>query len=301
MQRSAWGGWESSIINDEIVNREPGTAHPIAKQEYHFNVRRPLAITVLAACLTAPLYAQIRGIPPSVTSIGSGSTPMTPGIGASVTSLGPAGLIDSFGTATRVSVPVGPHPPIRPVHHVVPFFWPVIYQPQPQPVVVVQPQPPVVVVVERDKDDEPDDRREPLVLEWKGDKYVRVSGGQDEGEDTADDRGDRPAQDDRKPAKKTSRKPAQRPAEPLADSQPRDRLTEAERPATVLVFLDGRRKDVKNYAIVAEYFYDLTDRLPRKILLADLDLSATIAANEERGVEFRLPTASSPNQVMTRP
>ncbi|MGH9601697.1 MAG: hypothetical protein ACRD24_04835 [Terriglobales bacterium] len=249
--------------------------------------------------MTAPLYAQIRGIPPSVTSIGSGSTPLTPGIGASVTSLGPAGLVDRVGSISAVSQP---HP-VRPVHNVVPFFWPAIYQPQPQPpvVVVVQPQPPVVVVVERDRDDHDRDRREPLVLEWKGDKYVRISGDQEDSEQA--DNSDRSRQADRKPAKRTSRKPARRPAEPLADSasQQRDQVPQPEAPATVLVFLDGRRKDVKNYAIVAEIFYDLSDRLPRKILLAALDLNATIAANEERGLDFRLPTASSPNQVITRP
>ncbi|MGH9508451.1 MAG: hypothetical protein ACRD2M_00820 [Terriglobales bacterium] len=260
-------------------------------------MRRLLTIAVLGAALTAPLYAQIHGIPPSVTSIGSGSTPMTPGIGASVTSLGPAGLVDRVGSISTVPQP---HP-VRPGHNFVPFFWPAIYQPQPQPlVVVVQPPPPVVVVVERDEDDDRD-RREPLVLEWKGDKYVRISGDQEDGDQA--DASDRSRQADRKPAKKTSRKPAPRPAEPLAGSatQQRDQVPEPEAPATVLVFLDGRRKDVKNYAIVAEIFYDLSDRLPRKILLADLDLNATIAANEERGLDFRLPTASSPNQVITRP
>ena len=256
---------------------------------------------ILGAALTAPLYAQIRGIPPSVTSIGSGGTPMTPGIGASVTSLGPAGLVDRFGgTTVLTSVPGTQPPPVRPVHNVIPFFWPAIYQPQPQPsVVVVQSPPPVVVVVERDPDDNRD-RREPLVLEWKGDKYVRVSGEEKSDEEGTAEDADRTS--DRKPAKKTSRKVARRPAEPLADSaSQRDRAAEPEAPATVLVFLDGRRKDVKNYAIVAEFFYDLSDRLPKKILLADLNLDATIAANEERGIDFRLPTASSPNQVMTRP
>ena len=186
---------------------------------------------------------------------------------------------------------------------VVPFFWPAIYQPQPQPaVVVVQPPPPVVVVVERDHEEDRD-RPEPLVLEWKGDKYVRVSPGVEEETAGGDERS---AQEDRRPAHRASpaRKPARRPTEPLAGgsaSRQRDRVPEPEALATVLVFRDGRRKEVKNYAIVAELFYDLSDRLPKKILLADLDLDGTIAANETRGVEFRLPTASSPNQVITRP
>jgi hypothetical protein len=295
-----WDVWLWPEEASPFHPRNPGLSGRIQwLTEYDFTVRRPLAITVLVTAMAAPLAAQIRGIPPSVTSIGSGSTPMTPGIGASVTVLGPEGLVGGFGTTTRLtSVPGGQHPPVRPVHSVVPFFWPAIYQPQPQPVVVVQPPPPVVVVVDRDgkDDDESDDRREPLVLEWKGEKYVRISGGE---EVKADD--ERSAQASDKSAKRASRvrKPTERPAEPLAETN--ERVPEPEAPATVLVFLDGRRKDVKNYAIVAEYFYDLTDRLPKKILLASLDLDATIAANEERGVDFRLPTASSPNQVMTRP
>ncbi len=69
----------------------------------------------------------------------------------------------------------------------------------------------------------------------------------------------------------------------------------------MLVFRDGSRRDVRNYAIVGEIFWDLSDRRARKILLAELDLDATAALNDEHGVDFRLPTASSPNQVMTRP
>lgn len=262
-------------------------------------MRRLFAIAVLAAALTAPLAAQIRGIPPSVTSIGSGSTPMTPGIGASVTSLGQAGLVDRLGHATFI--PDAQPRQFRPVHNVVPFFWPAIYQPQPQPpVVVVQSPPPVVVVVDLDGDRE---RREPLVLEWKDGEYVRISPG--DKDETAGEEDGR-VQEDRKPARRAprARKPAGRVLEPLAEdsaSQRREHVPEPEPPATVLVFRDGRHKDVKNYAIVGELFYDLSDRLPKKILLADLDLNATIAANEERGLEFRLPTASSPNQVITRP
>ncbi len=270
-------------------------------------VSRWVAVVVLGAGLALPLSAQIRGIPPSVTSIGSGSTPFTPGIGPSVTSLGPAGLVDRFGTS--ITVPHGQTPRFRPVHAVIPFFWPVIYQPQPQPpVVVVQAPPPVVVVVERDGGEEDSDSREPLVLEWKGDKYVRVSPG---GENEEAEGGvvlekERSAQDDRKPARRGARvrKPARRvPRAVVEESEAakREPEPEPETPATVLVFHDGRRTDVRNYAIVADLFYDLSDRLPKKILLADLDLKATIAANEERGLEFRLPTASSPNQVITRP
>ncbi|MCI0355095.1 MAG: hypothetical protein L0099_08660 [Acidobacteria bacterium] len=262
-------------------------------------MRRLLAIAAFALALQAPLAAQIRGIPASVTSIGSGGTPMTPGIGASVTSLGPAGLVDRLGSATFIP---DPQPrPFRPVHNVVPFFWPVIYQPQPQPpVVVVQAPPPVVVVVDRD-DDEDRERREPLVLEWKDGGYIRVTPG-DEGDDAGE--GESRAAEERPRPRRSERahRPARRIPQPsVEDAAPPRREPDPETPATVLVYRDGRRSEVRNYAIVGELFYDLSDRLPRKILLSSLDLDATTAANEERGVEFRLPTASSPNQVMTRP
>jgi hypothetical protein len=60
-------------------------------------------------------------------------------------------------------------------------------------------------------------------------------------------------------------------------------------PATVLVFKDGHRSDVGNYAIVGDTLFDFAEGRARKILLADLDLPATRKANDERGVEFTVP------------
>ncbi len=61
-------------------------------------------------------------------------------------------------------------------------------------------------------------------------------------------------------------------------------------PPTVLVFKDGHRSDVENYAIVGDTLFDFAEGRARKILLADLDLPATRKANDERGVEFNVPT-----------
>lgn len=66
-------------------------------------------------------------------------------------------------------------------------------------------------------------------------------------------------------------------------------------PTTVLVFKDGHRSEVGNYAIVGDSLFDFSGDRTRKILLADLDIPATIKLNEAAGVEFRLPPASSPN------
>lgn len=63
-------------------------------------------------------------------------------------------------------------------------------------------------------------------------------------------------------------------------------------PTTVLVFKDGHRSEVVNYAIVGETLFDFAEDRTHKILLADLDLPATRRANDDRGVEFKLPPAS---------
>ena len=63
-------------------------------------------------------------------------------------------------------------------------------------------------------------------------------------------------------------------------------------PATVLVFTDGHRSDVVNYAIIGDTLFDFAEGRTRKVPLADLDLAATRKANDDQGVEFKLPPAS---------
>src|SRR5579863_2673881 len=61
-------------------------------------------------------------------------------------------------------------------------------------------------------------------------------------------------------------------------------------PATVLVFRDQRKQEVQNYAIVGETLWNFAPQHTQKIPLSDLDLAATTKANDERGVDFRVPT-----------
>jgi hypothetical protein len=63
-------------------------------------------------------------------------------------------------------------------------------------------------------------------------------------------------------------------------------------PTTVLVFKDGHRASVVNYAIVGDTLFDFAEDHVRKILLADLDLPATRKANDDLGVEFKVPPGS---------
>ncbi len=59
--------------------------------------------------------------------------------------------------------------------------------------------------------------------------------------------------------------------------------------AAVLVLRDGRRLETFNYAVVGDTIWVLDEHRARRFAVSDLDLDATIQANEERGIEFRLP------------
>lgn len=61
------------------------------------------------------------------------------------------------------------------------------------------------------------------------------------------------------------------------------------RQATVLVFRDQRREEVQNYAIVGQTLWIFSPLRTEKIPLAEIDLAASAKANEDRGVEFRVP------------
>jgi hypothetical protein len=57
---------------------------------------------------------------------------------------------------------------------------------------------------------------------------------------------------------------------------------------SVLVFRDGHKQEVSNYAIMGQNVY-VFDKGSRKIALADLDVPATVKANDERGLDFNIP------------
>ncbi len=59
----------------------------------------------------------------------------------------------------------------------------------------------------------------------------------------------------------------------------------------VLVYQDGHQQEVSNYAIVGQTLYDLGTFVAHKIPLAELNLKATIKANDDRGVEFSVPAS----------
>ena len=236
-----------------------------------------------------PVQAQIHGTPPSVTSLGfGGSNNPAPGVPASVTSLGPNGYgngfsgfgngfngfgngFNGFGNGFGECC-FGPsfsnHRPLfgeRRVrdHHRFP-----VGESTPAYVPYAVPYPVPYPVADADPGDE-----------GPGDdpNYARGSSPYDRGPGHRDAAADRQAP--REPAPKTSA--ATDPDDPPAPV--------ASQPATVLIFKDGHKSEVQNYAIVGGTLFDFSDGRSHKILLADLDLPATLKANDDRGVDFQLP------------
>lgn len=58
---------------------------------------------------------------------------------------------------------------------------------------------------------------------------------------------------------------------------------------TVLVFRDQHQEEIRNYAIVGQTLWNFAAQRTEKIALARLDVPATVKANEDRGVDFRVP------------
>jgi len=77
-----------------------------------------------------------------------------------------------------------------------------------------------------------------------------------------------------------------------------------ELPPTVLIFRDGHREQVPEYAIVGSTLYATGDywqsgHWTKNIRLSALNIPATVKANHDNRVNFMLPSA--PNEVVTRP
>jgi hypothetical protein len=79
------------------------------------------------------------------------------------------------------------------------------------------------------------------------------------------------------------------PRQPQPPPQPAAAPVESEMPPTVLVFRDHHQVDIRNYAIANNTLWEFAPHWTRKVALSDLDIPATIAANEERGIEFSVP------------
>jgi hypothetical protein len=245
------------------------------KSRYHAFVRKGLpAAFLLSALLAVPAFGQVRGVPASVTSIGfgGGKSDNPPGIPASVTSLGPHGFDGSrFPTCCiQPLFPIHSRPPIDHRLHHRPFFGGgVIAYPYYYPTIIDQA--PVDDAMEKE-----DYRGGPTIFDRRGpgnydaiDSYVKRS---EEFRHLWEER-DR---DELEEAK--------------AEIPSRTHETIADEPATILVFKDGHKAEVNNYAIVGDELYDFTPQHHRRIALADLDIPASVKANDALGIDFRVPS-----------
>jgi len=151
-------------------------------------------------------------------------------------------------------------------------YWPPAAPPyQPYQVVVAPPAPPAPPV-------------EPLVMEDRGGQWVRVPTGTQLPTATQ--------------AQATSAPTSSSPAAPAVAAQPIVKL-----PSAVIVFRDGHMEEVAKYVIRGNVLYTSADywstgSWTRKILVADLDVPATLKLNEQRGAKFDLP--SGPSEIMVR-
>jgi hypothetical protein len=83
-------------------------------------------------------------------------------------------------------------------------------------------------------------------------------------------------------------------APPAPTPQPRAEAKLQEDLPVVLVFLDKRIQEVKNYAVANEMLVVLEGNRTKKFPLADIDLAATMKLNDERGVDFQVPNPVMP-------
>lgn len=70
------------------------------------------------------------------------------------------------------------------------------------------------------------------------------------------------------------------------------RAPEPPAPATLLVFRDGHQSEIQNYAIAGGKLYEFGPNFKRTIMMSELDIPATIKANEDRGVIFHVPSGA---------
>ena len=155
------------------------------------------------------------------------------------------------------------------------------------------PPSPSIVVIQPDAETKetapPAPVRDPVLIELQGDRYVRYEGAVQPADlHAANAAAERVSLD----------------SVPSAPPSGRDNALSAEPPPASLIFRDGRREEVTNYAIVGGVMYIRSDywtsgAWSQQIQLAALDIPATLKANQDRGVKFALPSA--PNEVVTRP
>jgi len=209
--------------------------------------------------------------------------------------------------------------------------WPFFYD-YPLDPATAESAPPVVYVQPpfAAPSDTPQPKLSPLLIELEGDQYVRHGGVPRSSEnDTRESAAGGARQDQRlnnQPYQSSGRKVSNPPQPATRTELPRAGTTGSPAPAaaaslapTILVYRDGHREQVPDYAIVGRVLYahegcgadsalsvsancDAAEQPAygmKSIQVSALDLPATMKANRENGVNFVLP--AGPNEVVTRP
>lgn len=239
--------------------------------EYHISVRHSIpaslalfSLLALPVFLVSTSHAQINGAPSSVTSPGFGGRAVN-GTPPSVTSLGPRGFAPNHGVTLSTNVPRNGDEHHHRRHNVEYTRPPMIYA---VPV-------PYAVDLGATNDD--------------NDANVDDPDAEYQGGPTIFDRRGAGAASYIPPVKNVPTPHAvQYTDDAAADPEP-------PQPPTLLVFRDGHKLEVGNYAIVGATLFDLTPGHPRRVALADLDLEATRQQNDDRGVVFQLPPSAQAN------
>jgi len=238
--------------------------------EYHPRMRywMPVFAVLLISVFTLSASAQANGVPPSVTSFGFGGHPGFNGPPPSVTSPGPLVAVPP----QRVFHQPGFRSPDAGTHHrhnqnqgfaypyYVPYYIP--YSP------LMDPND--AAVGDESAADAPEDPN------------------QYQGGPTIFDRRGSGAASYIPPVKNVPRPRAFQSDVSAVDPDP-------PQAPTLLIFKDGRKLEIGNYAIIGATLFDLTPGHSRKIALADLDLEATLKENDDRGVTFQIPSAPQAN------
>ena len=62
------------------------------------------------------------------------------------------------------------------------------------------------------------------------------------------------------------------------------------RAETVIVYRNHHTEEIGNYAIVGQTLWVFNEQRARRVPIAELDVPATVKANDARGIDFQLPT-----------
>ncbi|HVI10031.1 MAG TPA: hypothetical protein VND65_17215 [Candidatus Binatia bacterium] len=138
---------------------------------------------------------------------------------------------------------------------------------------------------------------QPLMIELRGDRYVRVNSAPVNGEAL-------PLANKATASQPSAAAPATGGSlDPQKFASPRISAARhlSDLPPTILIFRDGHSEQVSDYTIADGILYAQGDFYTdgywnKKIALAALDLPQTLRVNASRNVDFELPT--SPNEVI---